>query len=56
MGHAQSVHEVVEAYLLDEVYVIKGSLSYRDVKSSTFWEATQCASSIQRLAIVVAFV
>ncbi|XP_015060511.1 uncharacterized protein LOC107006479 [Solanum pennellii] len=41
LRHAESVHEVVEAYHLDEVCVIKDLASYRNVKSSAFWEATQ---------------
>ena len=48
LGHAESAHEVVEAYHLDEVRVIKCLASCRNVKSSASWEATQCVSSSQK--------
>ena len=40
-GHVESTHEVIEAYHLDEVLVIKCPQSCRDVKSGACWEATQ---------------
>ena len=40
-GHAESANEVIEAYHLDEVRVIKCPQSCRDIKSGACWEATQ---------------
>ena len=48
LWHAKSVHEIVEAYVLDEVVVIKDIASCRDVKSSASSEANQGVSSIQQ--------
>ncbi|TMX03631.1 hypothetical protein EJD97_015189 [Solanum chilense] len=39
--HMESVHEVVEAYNLDEVWVIKETPLCNDVKSNASWEATR---------------
>ena len=41
LGHAESANEVIEAYHLDEVRVIKCLQSCRNVKSGTGCEATQ---------------
>ena len=40
-GHAESTNEVIEAYYLGEVLVIKCPQSFREVKSSVCWEANQ---------------
>ena len=40
-GHAESANEVIEAYHLDKVRVIKCPQSCRDIKSGACWEATQ---------------
>ena len=40
-GHKASGNEVIEAYHLDEVWVIKCPQSCRDIKSGACWEATQ---------------
>ena len=40
-GHAESANEVIEAYHLDDVWVIKCPQSFRDIKSGICWEATQ---------------
>ena len=48
LGHAESVHDVVEAYRLDEVQVIKDLVSCRDIKSRASWEETQGVSSSQQ--------
>lgn len=34
LGHAESVHAVVQAYHIDEVWLIKGHVLYRNIKSS----------------------
>ena len=47
LGHVETAKEVIEAYHLDEVRVIKSLVSCRDVKSSADWEATQYVSSSQ---------
>ena len=47
LGHAESVHEVVEAYHVDEVLVIRKFASCHDVKLSASWEATQGVCSRQ---------
>ena len=39
-GHKTSGNEVIEAYHLDEVLVIKGPKSCRDIKSGSCLEAT----------------
>ena len=41
LKHKASGNEVIEAYHLDEVLVIKGPKSCRDIKSGSCWEATQ---------------
>ena len=48
IGHAESSYEVVEAYNIDEVWIIKGLQSCRDVKSRTSWEAIKGVSSSQQ--------
>ena len=40
-GHAESANKVIEAYHLDEVWVIKCPQSCHDIKSGACWEATQ---------------
>ena len=37
----ESVYEMVETYNLNKVRVIKRPTSFRNIKSSTSWEATQ---------------
>ena len=39
--HKASGNEVIEAYHLDEVWVIKGPQPCRDIKSGACWEETQ---------------
>ena len=39
--HAESENEVIEAYNLDEVLVIKCPQSCHNIKSGACWEATQ---------------
>ena len=41
LGHAESVHEEVEAYHLDEDWVIKELGLCYYAKSSASWQATQ---------------
>ena len=41
-GHAESANEVIEAYHLDEVLVIKCPPLCHDIKSGACWEAIQC--------------
>ena len=48
LGHAGSAHEVVEAYHLDEVSVIKDPTSCSDIKSCAYLEAIQGISSRKR--------
>ena len=44
-GHAESANEVIEAYHLDEVWVIECPQSCRDIKSGACLEATPYLSS-----------
>ena len=47
LGHAESADEVIEAYHLDDVLVIKSPTSCRDVKLRAGWEETLYVSSIK---------
>ena len=47
LGHAETINELMEAYHIDEVRVIKNPPSCHEAKSSTDWETTQYVSSRQ---------
>ena len=47
LGHVEMANELIEAYHLDEVWVIKCPTLCCSVKSSAGWEATQYVSSSQ---------
>ena len=48
LGHDETANEVIDAYHLDEVKLIKCPTSFHDVKSSAGWEETQYVSTSQQ--------